>query len=117
MKQFLTREQAEFLNNSIKFSSPSLVVSIGDLLEILPEVIYHEGKEFPRTIIKSTVYYYCQEDGEALEIINEYFKESDELIDNLFQTCLGLKDTELLNTGYNLDSAILEDSNSSGVED
>lgn len=99
MKQFLTEEQVEFLNNSIEFALPPRVVSLGDLLEILPEAIYHEGKEYLRTITKSSILYYCQEDGEALEIIDEYFKESDELIDNLFQTCIGLKDTGLLNTG------------------
>ena len=100
MKHFLTREQVEFLNNSIKFSSPSLVISIGDLLEILPETIYHEGKEYERTIVGSRVSYYNQEEGEALEITDEY-ESCSELIDNLFYTCLGLKDTGLLNTGYN----------------
>ena len=101
MKQFLTSEQIEILNKEIKFSLPPSVVSLGDLLEILPEVIYHEGKEYERTIVGSIVSYYNHKEGEALEIINEYFKESDELIDNLFQTCLGLKNTGLLNTGVN----------------
>ena len=100
MKQFLTREQAEFLNNSIKFSLPSLVISIGDLLEVLPETIYHEGKEYERTIVGSGVSYYNQEEGEALETTDEY-ENCSELIDNLFYTCLGLKDTGLLNTGVN----------------
>lgn len=100
MKQFLTREEVEFLNNSIKFSLPSLVISIGDLLEVLPETIYHEGKEYERTIVGSMVSYYNHEEGEALEI-NEYFKISNELIDNLLYICIGLKDTGLLNTGFN----------------
>ena len=100
MKQFLTREEVEFLNNSVKFSIPSLVISIGDLLEVLPETIYHDGKEYERTIVGSMVFYYNHEEGEALEI-NEYFKISNELIDNLLYICIGLKDTGLLNTGFN----------------
>lgn len=100
MKQFLTEEQVELLNNSIEFSLPSLVISIGDLLEVLPETIYHEDKEYERTIVGSRVSYYNHEEGEALEITDEY-ESCSELIDNLFYTCLGLKDTGLLNTGVN----------------
>lgn len=106
MKQFLTSEQVEILNKVIKFALPPRVVSLGDLLEILPEVIYHEGKKYERVIKGSLVYYYFQEDGEALEITNEY-ENCPELIDNLFYTCLSLKDTGLLSTdnssGYKFD--------------
>lgn len=95
MKQFLTSEQVEILNKEIKFALPSRVVSLGDLLEILPEVIYHEGKKYSRTITKSIVQYCCKEEGECLEITDEY-ENCPELIDNLFYTCLSLKDTDLL---------------------
>ena len=94
MKQFLTSEQIEILNKEIKFTLPHRVVSLGDLLEILPEAIYHEGKEYSRTITKSLVQYCCEEDGECLEITDEY-ENCQELIDNLFHTCLSLKDTNL----------------------
>ena len=100
MKQFLTGEQVEFLNNSIKFSPMLASVSLGDLFGILPETIYHEGKEYERTIVGSRVSYYNQEEGEALEITDEY-ESCSELIDNLFYTCLGLKDTGLLNSVFN----------------
>lgn len=95
MKQYLTSEQVEILNKEINFALPPRVVSLGDLLEILPETIYHEGKEYER-IIKGSLIYYSQEDGEALEITDEY-ENCQELIDNLFHTCLSLKDTGLLN--------------------
>lgn len=95
MKQFLTSEQIEILNKEIKFALPSRVVSLGDLLEILPEVINHEGKEYSRIITKSIIQYCCEE--ECLEITKEY-ENCQELIDNLFHTCLSLKDTNLLNT-------------------
>ena len=100
MKQFLTSEQIEILNREIKFALPPRVVSLGDLLEILPEAIYHEGKEYSRTITKSIIQYYCEEEGECLEITDEY-ENCQELIDNLFYTCLSLKDTDLLSTGFN----------------
>ena len=96
MKQFLASEQVEILNKVIKFALPPRVVSLGDLLEILPEAIYHEGKEYSRTITKSIVQYCCEEEGECLEITEEY-ENCQELIDNLFYTCLSLKDTDLLN--------------------
>ena len=96
MKQFLASEQVEILNKVIKFVLPPRVVSLGDLLEILPEAIYHEGKEYSRTITKSIVQYCCEEEGECLEITDEY-ENCQELIDNLFHTCLSLKDTNLLN--------------------
>ena len=109
MKQFLTSEQIEILNKEIKFTLPHRVVSLGDLLEILPEVIYHEGKEYSRTITKSIIQYCCEEEGECLEITDEY-ENCQELIDNLFHTCLSLKDTNLLNTdnssGYKFEEAI-----------
>lgn len=98
MKQFLTSEQVEILNKEIKFALPPRVVSLGDLLEILPEVIYHEGKEYSRIITKSIIQYCYEEEGECLEITDEY-ENCQELIDNLFHTCLSLKDTGLLNTG------------------
>jgi len=98
MKQYLTSEQIEILNKEIKFSLPPRVVSLGDLLEILPEAIYHEGKEYSRIITKSIIQYCCEEEGECLEITDEY-ENCQELIDNLFHTCLSLKDTGLLNTG------------------
>ena len=101
MKQFLTSEQVEILNKVIKFALPPRVVSLGDLLEILPEAIYHEGKEYSRTITKSLVQYYCKEERECLEITDEY-ENCKELIDNLFHTCLSLKDTDLLNVDINL---------------
>ena len=97
MKQYLTSEQVEILNREIKFALPPRVVSLGDLLEILPEAIYHEGKEYSRTITKSIIQYYCEEEGECLEITDEY-ENCQELIDNLFYTCLSLKDTDLLST-------------------
>lgn len=97
MKQYLTSEQIEILNKEIKFSLPPRVVSLGDLLEILPEAIYHEGKEYSRIITKSIIQYCCEEEGECLEITDEY-ENCQELIDNLFHTCLSLKDTNLLNT-------------------
>ena len=115
MKQFLTREQVEFLNNSIKLSLPSLVISIGDLLEVLPETIYHEGKEYERTIVGSRVSYYNHEEGEALEITDEY-ESCSELIDNLFYTCLGLKDTGLLDTGIS-DFEVLDTSDLLSLEE
>lgn len=95
MKQYLTSEQVEILNREIKFALPPRVVSLGDLLEILPEAIYHEGKEYSRVITKSIVQYCCEEEGECLEITDEY-ENCQELIDNLFYTCLSLKDTDLL---------------------
>lgn len=97
MKQFLTSEQIEILNKEIKFALPPRVVSLGDLLEILPEAIYHEGKEYPRIITKSIIQYCYEEEGECLKITDEY-ENCQELIDNLFHTCLSLKDTNLLNT-------------------
>ena len=101
MKQYLTSEQIEILNKEIKFALPPRVVSLGDLLGILPETIYHEGKEYSRTITKSLVQYCCEENGECLEITDEY-ENCQELIDNLFHTCLSLKDTDLLNVDINL---------------
>lgn len=109
MKQFLTSKQVEILNKEIKFDLPPRVVSLGDLLEILPEAIYHEGKEYSRAITKSIIQYCCEEEGECLEITDEY-ENCQELIDNLFHTCLSLKDTNLLNTdnssGYKFEEAI-----------
>lgn len=98
MKQFLTSEQIEILNKEIKFSFPPSIVSLGNLLEILPEAIYHEGKEYSRIITRSIIQYCYEEEGECLEIIDKY-ETCKELIDNLFHTCLSLKDTGLLNTG------------------
>lgn len=113
MKQYLTSEQVEILNKEIKFALPPRVVSLGDLLEILPEAIYHEGKEYSRIITKSIIQYCCEEEGECLEITDEY-ENCQELIDNLFHTCLSLKDTNLLNTdnssGYKFEKELIKGS-------
>lgn len=118
MKQFLTSEQVEILNKVIKFALPPRVVSLGDLLEILPETIYHEGKEYSRTITKSIVQYCCEEEGECLEITDEY-ENCQELIDNLFHTCLSLKDTDLLNvdnsSGYKFEKNLTITKNNNDI--
>lgn len=104
MRQYTTPEQTAKLLE-LGFEKPSSIASvepiygmggisvakdysIGELIEMLPEEITIDVFTHDRVISKNEVLYYSW----ILEVYFHIFDNNDELIDNLFEACVKLKE-------------------------